>query len=154
MNIVSDYTLCAMIASHLFNTQGVEHVPSPSGYMDGSSYTAWVAVDMHDTVELGPWKVCYSMNSISFKLTVVMQDCDESAVEGCFVTEQEGKRQGVFTTRKAWETECGGFGDSYAREIVLAILTNGEFYAELPSHLVDYQARCQEIAARNKEGNA
>ncbi len=151
---VSDYTLCAMVASHLFNTPGVEMVPSPSGSQDGHSYTAWAVVDMHDTVELGPWKVCYSINSIMHKLTVVMQDCDESAVEGCFVNEIEGKRQGVFTTRKAWETECGGFGEDYQREIVLAILTNAEFHAELPSHLVDYQSRCQEIAARSKEENA
>ena len=146
MNI-PDSVLVDMVCNHLFQTPGVKMVPSPAGIEEGHSYTAHVVIDMHDTVELGPWMVRYSMNKMFRKLSVIMQDWDEPAVDAYFVTEQEGKRQGIFTNRSEWAEMSGGFGDRFQREIVLAILTNGEFQAEVPDHLKDYQKRYREREA-------
>lgn len=146
---VPDRVLVDMVANHLFQTPGVDLVPSPRGIEHGHSYTACVEIDMHDTVDLGPWTVRYSTNSVTSKLSVIMQDRDEPAVDAYFVTEQEGKRRGTFVDRQQWAEDCGEFGDRFQREVVLAILTNGEFHAGTPDYLKDYQKRYRDREAAN-----
>ena len=148
MNI-PDSILVDMVANHLIRTPGVEIAQASSGIEGGFSYTAIAVVDLHDTVEPGPWTVRYSISKGMIKLSVVMQDCDEPVVFGVFCTEREGKRQGGFVNRKQWADACGRFEEDYQREIVVAILTNGEFYAETPDYLKDYQKRYRDIEARD-----
>ena len=62
MNI-PDSVLVDMVANHLMRTPGVEMVASQD-FRDGFSYTAYVVIDGHDTVELGPWMVRWSINSM------------------------------------------------------------------------------------------